>query len=1042
MNQIIKTLLSLSFCLLSIACFAQDLIYNIQFFDQSDGLSGRVVFSVNQDDRGLIWLGTNNGLNLFDGQKFKVVGAPNSRTASGNVFWMEKSSDGFFWIQKGNEQAFHFDPYKEELIPIPNEKELGFLELEMGHKQNNNIWFHNTKKQIFYLDDQQTIRPFINLKDKNPKRILGTPWKTVLARGASETTRVEINEKGDTLRTFDNILERAQIMISGTSSIRFVVNSTFMKEKSIGHYCYALSEEKGLEPITLKVDGVPLRFVDLNTKTATVLHIAKGQEGKIWLVARNALYLFDEAGNLLKDLTDELQNLSGTTWNANESFIDDHNRLWIATGVGLYLIEAKENPFQIYLDESGKTSVRGITAVSEDVVFIANYHECRDIHIETEEILANYDLYGLGLSTLNADTILLGLHSNSINLLDRKKGNVSNISLKGISGQARLPYYDPDSRQIYIGTSKGLWISKRDLSEVKEFTQLNGFEDFAYSNITHFYKNKEGLWLATQNGLFLLDQQKGVTQHINFPNNNLKHTYEDATGDFWLATEGGGLIQWDRKNNLKKQYTTKDGLSDDVIYAVYEDEAGYLWLPSNNGLMRFEKNTGEVIVFQAEDGIAHQEFNTFAHFQAEDGRLYFGGLNGVTAFYPNEVKSKENDAPFIITKFEQLDGESGELINKTKEVLTSNEILLNPGDKFFTLNFSLLDYVAKDKIYAWKIKGIDADWTYQTENAIRINALSYGDYVLEIKAKGSGGQWAKKKLEIPIHVQKPFYLQTRFIGLMILLGALLIWGFIRYRTAQLRKRAEALVVEVFQRTQTIREQNMQLEVANQFKDKVLALVAHDLRAPLITLKGLARKIHFLLQKNRIEDVYKLSHVIDNSTDSVTILLDNIMSWALIQKGQFEIEKVPLSLSELIHEVMDLYKNTADAKAIALSGLEKDIEVYADRNTLLTVFRNLLNNAIKFTEVGGSIHFSAFKKQEKVCISINDTGIGIPPDLLSTLFVFDRKKRVKGTKGEKGTGFGLMLCQELVHLHGGRITVQSTLGEGSQFSVILPNKKQT
>ena len=205
-----------------------------------------------------------------------------------------------------------------------------------------------------------------------------------------------------------------------------------------------------------------------------------------------------------------------------------------------------------------------------------------------------------------------------------------------------------------------------------------------------------------------------------------------------MATQGGGLIYWDRKTDTKRQYTTEDGLSHNVIYAIYEDDAGYFWLPSDNGLMRFERASGEITIFQPEDGIAHKEFNTYSHFQADDGRLYFGGLNGVTAFYPDKVDSKKNDAPFIVTQLQQFDADQGALVNKTKDFQEKQMITLAPNDKFFTIDFSLLDYAGREHIYAWRIFGLEEEWNYQRSSSLRINGLQYGNFYFTGKRKRSG----------------------------------------------------------------------------------------------------------------------------------------------------------------------------------------------------------------------------------------------------------------------------------------------------------------
>jgi len=1019
MIKVAKILPLFFFLLLSISCFSQDLLFNVQFFDQRDGLSTRNIYSVNQDDRGLIWVGTANGLNQFDGQTFKLIGDQNSKTASGRILGIEKSRDGNFWIQKEGEQVINFNPYKGEVIPLDSDEDFGYLRMLNSSFHTNNIWLRNGKGGLYHLDENLKIQSFGKGNYPLTDNMEGMSWGNVLLSNPSANRKVEINSLGDTVRILKNIEWYRRLYDQGAGQIYF--NSSNSKTNAyLSKLALGLGENRALYPLEFKKDNQPIRVIDLGVPSLSKCVLIRDNKENHWLIGGNKVYFFDKDGNLQKELVQELLDLSINTWSTNDVLIDDHNRLWIATGLGLYLIEVKENPFQLYLEESGKTSIRAMTMLSDNELLVCNYHGTKIIDTQTEEIIYHFkDVFGLGLSKMKDNIIWSGQHNSTVIELNTSTKTVIRKGggelIRGV--QVYVPFYDKDIDSVYIGTDKGLYMSNVAGTFFKKYDQLNGFNELTQTGIFYFYKNREGLWIVTQSGLFLLDEERGILNQYNFPYNAMNHIYEDSIGDFWIGTQGGGLIHWDRRNDIKRQYTVKDGLSDNYIYAVYEDEDNYLWLPSNYGLMRFEKLTGEVINFQEEDGIADQEFNTHAHYQSKDGRLYLGGINGLTAFYPREVISSKNDAPLIITKFEQLDGESGELTNKTKNLLATNEIILNPDDKFFSIHFSLLDYTARDIIYAWKIEGFDNDWNYVKENSIRINALSYGDYTLQIKAKGTGGQWAKSNLVIPIRALPPFYLKPQFI--------------------ELRRRAETLSREVFQRTQTIRKQNNQLEEANQFKDKVLALVAHDLRAPLITLKGLTRKINFLLQKDRIDDVFKLSNTIDNSTDSVTVLLDNIMNWALIQRGQFDIKPTSLELKLLVKEVIDIYKNTAEAKTITLLGLEESLQAVGDKNALLTVLRNVLNNAIKYTNDGGEISFSGAIKGEEVWLEVKDTGIGMPAERIKNIFDFDRKKRLKGTKGEKGTGFGLMLCKELMTLNDGNILVESDLGKGSSFFVILP-----
>ena len=456
--------------------------------------------------------------------------------------------------------------------------------------------------------------------------------------------------------------------------------------------------------------------------------------------------------------------------------------------------------------------------------------------------------------------------------------------------------------------------------------------------------------------------------------------------------------------------------------------------------MRFDKTSREVVAFQPEDGIAHEEFNTHAHHQATDGRLYFGGLNGITAFYPNEVVPHENDAPFLVTQLYQFDSDKGQLLNKLSHYHDTQQIIMEPGDKFFTVEFSLLDYAEREHIYAWKIKGLDNDWTYQQNNSLRINALPYGNFILQIKAQGIGGNWAKQELNIPITVIKPFYLNWPFIVLFAGVTAIMILGFIKWRLHWLQTEKEKLETIVVRRTTELAEKNKELESLNRTKDRFFAIIAHDLRSPLTSLRGLAQKTVYLMKKNRLEDVIRLGNSVDAAVNNVHKLLDNLLSWALVQESKFPYRPEIIQANELVEEVHLLYKETAESKDVRLTiELHEPCQIFADRQAVATVLRNLVDNALKFTGQDGDVVISASQVNNSCLLIVADTGIGIPSEKIPHIFDHVSDQTTRGTLGEKGTGLGLFLCQELVNMNGGRIRVKSSLGKGTTFEIEWPSE---
>lgn len=250
--------------------------------------------------------------------------------------------------------------------------------------------------------------------------------------------------------------------------------------------------------------------------------------------------------------------------------------------------------------------------------------------------------------------------------------------------------------------------------------------------------------------------------------------------------------------------------------------------------------------------------------------------------------------------------------------------------------------------------------------------------------------------------------------------------------------ATVFIYHLWNQRQIIKKQNVLLEQANATKNQFFSIIAHDLRGPVIAFQNLSRKLNYLNEKGQKEDVQKMFQQVDVAANNLNNLLDNLLSWSLIEENTFPYQPTSINLKELCTEICQLYLPLAKSKGIKLKQhIFADFIVIADRNSLSTIIRNLLSNAIKFSDRGDKVKILAKKIKGKVELRIEDTGKGISQDMQKKLFLLNDKKVTTGTKGEKGTGLGLVLCKNFVELNKGDIYVKSQKGKGSLFSVLLP-----
>ena len=430
----------------------------------------------------------------------------------------------------------------------------------------------------------------------------------------------------------------------------------------------------------------------------------------------------------------------------------------------------------------------------------------------------------------------------------------------------------------------------------------------------------------------------------------------------------------------KEQFTIADGLSSNIIYATYEDENNNLWIPSNYGLIKMNKTTHAVKAFTERDGIAHNEFNRISHFQDENGRLYFGGLNGLTVFHPNELldNASEYDAPLQITKFQQYDGNSDSIIDRTSEIIQNPRIVLLPNDKFFNLEFALLEYQDAGQVrYSYQIEGQDKDWTILSENHLRISGLPYGDFVLTIKGQGVSGQFSTQVLTIPIQVIRPIYQRWWFIFSAIILLGIVSYYFYKRRTNELKNQQAKLEKLVHERTQTIQQQAEELRSLDALKSRFFANVSHELRTPLtLMLAPIESALKDAKLSNRTHTHLLLAR---KSGERLNRMINEILDLTRLEAGKLELHPEKIVWYNFLRTIIANFESIANGKNIEFQFHYQDsktLQVSIDKSKMEIILLNLLSNAFKFTPQNGKVTVLAKEGNQHLEIAIRDTGRGI------------------------------------------------------------------
>lgn len=1013
-----------------LSAFSQDFILDFRTYSTEEGLAGNLVLQFMEDDRGFVWISTQDGISRFDGKSFKNF------FTDRNIFGIN--------TKLGLHQDIH-----------------GNIWTPFFQRRADGNWYHyliDTNFQVKVIDEVYGDKmPFKTAEIFNIKGNGGNPLYFVLESGKiyrfdGNFTEIHSHPKCAN-RKILKVEPNGDIHLANEESIIIIDKQGQIKQetlKTIGsnwglnqfenqiiHKLYITAKTKGYDSLFLSLKE------DLQNKNQKRLYVSRVRlNDTVYYTIKNRtlLSLYDEDFNLIYNFSEDLRKEFGSIY-VGGAMLLRKNQLWFLNNNGFCIIDYQPNPFRQYQKDPGTNSVRGIHITSDNRFFCNTSRGFTEIDLITGEIIEDIPkspsaTWGI-LET--KEEFFLGNYGISFFGYNKKEKQYREIFLKKKlltekRGVFSTPFRDKTG-QIYLGTRYGLLRYDASVDSLDLFDQYNEFESLKTKQVYHFAEDKEGGWIATSDGLYILDSDKGITEYYEpAPELTITHFYREEN-IFWLATYGKGLIKWNKTTGETTRFGRDEGFLNEKLTAVYPDKNDHLWIATETGVVRFDKKTEDIRVFLKTDGITHNEFNRGSHFKAKDGMIYFGGLNGITAFHPDDLsETTKSIHPFRTTDYYELNRETGVFEEKTNHLLESNQIQLTPDIKSFRIHFSLLNYIHANKTqYAYKIEGYDQNWNHQNENFIRVNELPYGNYTLKIKAQSYEGHWSEEVISIPIFVDIPFYEKKSWQLFGLVFISFLFWARYQWGQRQARKREIELEKTVRERTQTINAQKQELLTLNQTKDRLFSIIGHDLRDPVIAFKGLSKKIAFLIQKNETERVIGLSNYIEKEAQYLHDLLDNLLNWALSQRNELKALKTSVSVFEIIKNIKKTNEHLEEMTGVELiNSVPRELNVIADRPILETVFRNLISNAFRHTSKDDSIEIRCEIEGDDVNILVEDNGIGMNTKQLENLF-----KIQKNHSEGRNISFGLHLCHELIQLLNGDITVSSYQKKGTTFKITLP-----
>lgn len=1029
----------------------------------SHGLSQGMVFDMIQDREGFLWVATKDGLNRYDGYSFKIfTNDPyNQQSLSSNtVSRLYEDSQGRIWVGTENQGLNIFNKEKGDFLRIihqaDNPESLSGNGIKAIEEISNEKMMVATDKAGLNIIHVPSILGRNKIKTSITKLSLPDGHQ-VWGMGKDKFGRIWVGSMGGSVYEFDE------------NNVRFIQR----KDVKLYHNGY------------LNPDGTVLinhyLFLDTGNSMLPLFDTLKIKPGNIVFKTRKALWDYFHREPYFYDISIR-ENGKYLAWNQG-FFLDKTSRvcypflidksgiLWSGSvGYGLRKYTMTR---PIFTTQGSGKSVRMIVPGMDDDLFFVDY---------------GYGWYHLKNNKL---TTLAFSHLSVIKQIDQVF-ITSDDEFWFRSDDSGYYHYNPitkslksypelnsnlklGKKQPFLEDSKGrIWIPGLN-GKIMLLDKKSGRLDSLHINpkgdkmlITVLLEGRNSVfWVGTENGFAKIDFSRvsassaNITWYYNDVNirNSLSYNHvscflndpSEPEKYLWVATRGGGLNRFDIETGDFFHLNKKDGMPDDVVYGLLTDEAGNIWGSTNKGIFcmssKKERDKWQYSFrnFNKSLGLQDDEFNTGAFAKLRDGKLAFGGVNGINVFNPKEVLKSGFSPNVYITSI--LVGNKEVVPNDKTNILSNSieytkSISLHHEQDILTLEFSALDFTDPSKnIYRYQLKGIDETWVEsgQRRTATYLH-LPAGKYTFKVQGSNSQGVWSDQVVSLDIHVKPPWWLTWWSYLLYFLIVVYIIRTYLKFRVNKAKLESQL----DFEQQEANRIKDLDM-----MKTQLYANITHEFRTPLTVILGMANQI----KTNPDKYVNSGLDMITRNGLNLLNLVNQMLDLSKLENGKMNLQLQHGDIIAYLRYIVESFQSLAAADQKQFHFLPElgELEVAFDAEKIRQIISNIFSNAIKFTPSKGNIYMSVSQqttgKNDEVFLTlkIKDTGIGIPENQIPHIFDRFFQSDNSHTRMTQGTGIGLALTKELVKLMQGEISVESPpvgANKGTEFIIKIPFSKIT
>lgn len=982
------------------------------FFGIENGLSQSNVRAIVQDKEGFLWMGTWDGLNRYDGYSFKQYQynpTENKSLSQNNIVNLAVDKNDKIWIAFVDGRIDLFDKKKEEFTPVKVNNKFLIVSIYQFVKEDvkGNFWAVFENKLIKIEPETLNATEHFTFNNISQYKFNNSNYVALI-----DSNRIYIVNENEDIFYFDNDFEVIHLYKNSNGNILFASFDGKLFEFNIK-----------TKQITLIKD-----FHDVNNENVIIYSILEDSQNRLWIASSIGLFcsinfLSTNEKTFFKkiDLNSETKQNYG-----NEVFFslyeDYSGIIWVGHWTGLFKINPqrknfKSLPFQRkYSEVFGNNFPISFYSMNDSVMLIGttdgffiydiNKNKTQKFTSKNSS-LSNSAVYFIFKDS--KERIWLGT-KNGLNLFDYVSKKFQPFLIGQKNDQNKTTIYSIAEKfdgQLIIGTAHGLIIFNPESKRFNIYTFESNIQSEGISYILSLLIEGNQLWAGTNGeGLLKINLddmsfkrfivEKGNSNSLS--HNKVMALHKDKENRLWIATLGGGINLLESDEKTFRHFNINNGLPNNSVYGFVEDDNNNLWFSTNNGISKINYSDFSINNYSTEDGLINIEYNQNAYYKNNSGKIFFGGINGIVYFNPNEIKINNTKPKIAITDFK--------LFNKSRKDLLNNEtITLNYNENFFSFELTALLFDnPKENKYAYKLEGLNEDWVFtDTRRVIDFSNLSPGEYLFKAKAANEDDVWCDEKILARIKIIPPFWATLWFRLLSITLIFISIIYVVRN---QIQKKYQMMIDK-------LEKEKLIIEERQKTRNKI-ARDLHDDLASTVSSAGFylqtAKQIFSEDKEKAKEYLEKSSQILEEAEQSMSDIV-----WS-VSPNYDSIENLILRIKILAGELCSAnnIKLNFNSKIESGNFISED-----DRRNLYLVFKEAFMNSIKHSGTK-EIYITINCIDNEFYLELIDKGKG---------FRFDTREHKLGGNGLSNIR---KRCSEI----NATFEINSVIGEGTTVKITL------